>query len=246
MISRLGADLDRRVRRALPARQLRFALVGEALERFAGGRPISVLDAGCGEGFFAVAVARRHPEWTIVAVDQDPGLLEQARSHAQQARVPNVELLLADLTDDLGVEAYDAVVAIESLEEIVDDAQALQRMVDALRPGGLFVAHVPELGWRPVLRGSEPTWKHEVRHGYASAELAARLTGLGLADVEVEPTSRGLVRLAQELRDRLAGRSLLVRGPLVPLGGAAVFLERRGLTWGAGRSLIARAHRPAR
>jgi trans-aconitate methyltransferase len=240
-----GEALDRRVRRAAPARQLRFALVADAVERFAAGRSLRVLDAGCGEGLFATGLARRHRDWTIVGVDASDALLEAARLSGAAARLANVEFERADLTGDLGTSRYDAVVAIEALEEIPDDGEALRRMIEALRPGGLFVAHVPERDWRPVLRGSEPTWRHEVRHGYASTELAARLSGLGLADVEVEPTSRGLVRLAQELRDRVSGRSLIARAPMLPLGAAAVRLERRGLTWGPPRSLIARGHRAA-
>jgi SAM-dependent methyltransferase len=203
-----------------------------------------VLDAGCGEGIFAASIARRHPEWTVVGADVRDDLLEHGRREASRLRLANLELVHADLTGALGTDAYDAVVAIESLEEIADDTEALRRMVAALRPGGLFVAHVPEHGWRPVLRGSDAVWRHEVRHGYDGAELAARLAELGLGDVDVRPTSRGLVRLAQELRDRAAGRGLAVRTSLAPLHLLAVGLERRGVTWGRERSLIVRARRP--
>jgi SAM-dependent methyltransferase len=233
------------VRLLAPARRLRFELVAAGLEEYAAGRPLRVLDAGCGEGIFAVSLARRHPGWTVVGADRSDELLERGRVAAARERLANLELVHADLTGDLGSEAYDAVAAIECLEEIPQDTQALRRMIAALRPGGLFVAHLPQREWKPVLRGSEPTWKHEVRHGYDAAELSTRLAALGLRDVSVDGTSRGLVRLAQELRDRASTRSIVLRAALAPLLVGAVPLERSGVTWGSARALIVRARRPA-
>jgi len=229
-----------------PARRLRCQLVAETIEQFAAGRPIRLLDAGCGDGAFAELISRRHPSWTIVGADLDGDLLSRGRRSAARGKIANVEFVHADLTEDLGTEAYDAVAAIECLEEIPNDTQALRRMIAALRPAGLFMAHVPEHEWKPVLRGSAATWKHEVRHGYDPVELGARLTALGLERVQIDATCRGLVRLAQELRERVSSRRPALRAVVsVPLLGA-VWLERRGLTWGRGRALIVSARRPAR
>jgi SAM-dependent methyltransferase len=244
--ARLEAALEQRARLLAPARRLRCELVAERLEQFAAGGPLHILDAGCGDGAFAESIARRQPAWSVVGADLRDDLLERARRSAAMAQVANVEFVHADLTEDLGAGVYDAVAAIECLEEIPEDTEALRRMVAALRPAGLLVAHVPERDWKPVLRGSAPTWRDEVRHGYKTAELAARLAGLGLEDVRIEWTCRGLVRLAQDLRDRVtAGRPALRAAVSIPLLGA-VLLERRGLTWGRGRALIVTARRPAR
>jgi SAM-dependent methyltransferase len=230
--------------RALPpARRLRFELVAETLECFAAGRALRVLDAGCGDGAFAAAMARRQPSWFIVGVDIADELLERGR--AALAGVANVELVHADLTADLGSEVYDAVASVESLEEIPNDTEGLRRMVAALRPGGLLVAHVPERDWKPVLPGSEPTWRNEVRHGYAAGELEGRLRGLGLEEIRVEETSRGLVRAAQELRDRVPPERPALRAAVSSALSFTVPLERAGLTWGRGRALFVCAIRAA-
>lgn len=226
-------------RELAPARRLRFALALEALEAYAGGGTLRVLDAGCGDGAFAEAIARRHPGWSIVGADVADDLLVRGRTAL--AGISNVELVHADLTEDLGSAAYDAVASIESLEEIPADTEALRRMIAALRPGGLFLAHVPELHWKPVLPGSDVVWRNEVRHGYAADELAARLRELGLDDVEVESTSRSLVRAAQELRDRVPSRRPAVRSLVSSALAFTVPLERAGLSWGRGRSLFVRA-----
>jgi SAM-dependent methyltransferase len=235
-----------RARLLAPARRLRCQLVAETIEQFAAGRPLRLLDAGCGDGAFAELIARRHPAWTIVGADLGDDLLDRGRRGAARGKIANVEFVHADLREDLGTEAYDAVTAIECLEEIPEDTQALQRMITALRPAGLLVAHVPEHEWKPVLRGSATTWKHEVRHGYDPAELAARLTDLGLEGVQIDSTCRGLVRLAQELRDRVSSRRPALRAAVSFAVLGAVWLERRGLTWGPGRALIVSARRPAR
>jgi len=235
-----------RARLLAPARRLRCRLVAERIEQFAGGRPLRLLDAGCGDGAFAELIGRRHPTWTVVGADLGDELLDRGRRSAARGKIANVEFVHADLTEDLGTDVYDTVAAIECLEEIPEDTQALRRMIAALRPAGLFVAHVPEHEWKPVLRGSAATWKHEVRHGYDPVELAARLTDLGLESVQIDATCRGLVRLAQELRDRVPSRRPALRAVVSISLLGAVWLERNGLTWGPGRALLVSARRPAR
>jgi SAM-dependent methyltransferase len=155
-----------------------------------------------------------------------------------------VEVSRVDLTADLGSEAYDAVLAVECLEEIPRDDDALAAMARALRPGGLLVAHVPERDWSPVLRGSEAAWRHEVRHGYEIGELTEKLRRAGLQVTAVRPTSHAVVRVVQEARDLARNRSILVHVLILPFALLAVALERRGLRVGRGRALIVTAVRP--
>jgi 2-polyprenyl-3-methyl-5-hydroxy-6-metoxy-1,4-benzoquinol methylase len=231
------------VRNLPAARRLRFWLAIEAIERYAGGRPLTVLDAGCGEGLLAEALARRNPGWSVVAVDIDEDQLQRGQRRLASSGLENVRFEPRDLTQDLGQSEYDAVLAIECLEEIPDDNAALAHMGRTLRPGGLFVVHVPETGWRPVLPGSERTWRHEVRHGYGAGELTSMLSGIGLTVTVVRPSTRGAVRAAQELRDRIKHRGLKLQLLAYPASVAAVWLERRRLTWGEPRALFFEAVR---
>ena len=148
-----------------------------------------------------------------------------------------------DLTRPLPEPGYDAVVAMECLEEIDDDEIAVAILVDALRPDGLFLVHVPERDWRPVLPGSDRRWKDEVRHGYSSEELVALLERNGLDVLRVVPTTRGTVRLAQEIRDRIKTARLAVRALAYPPLTTALWLEHLGLTWGPARALYAEARK---
>jgi SAM-dependent methyltransferase len=223
-----------------PARRLRFQLALDTLEReldVAG----DLLDAGCGEGLFANEVAARFPRWKVIGADHDERLLATARALANG--LPNASFIRADLTEDLGRERFDAVVALECLEEIQDDEAAVTNMARALRRGGLFVGHVPERDWKPVLRDSDPIWRYEVRHGYGVDELVDVLDRAGLDVRRIEPTTHGIVRLATEIRDRIKHSSLKIRMLAYPWMLAAVRLERLGLRWGYPRGLFVEAKR---
>lgn len=193
----------------------------------------------------ALAIARRHPAWTVVAADLREEGLNHGRSEAEREGLRNVRFESIDLTRPIPDGGYDVVLALECLEEIPDDEAATAYLAAALRPDGLMLVHVPESAWKPVLRSSESTWKDEVRHGYTREELIALLERHGLDVARVIPTTRGTVRVAQEVRDRIKTARLAVRALAYPPLTAALWLERLGLTWGPARALYAEARKPA-
>jgi SAM-dependent methyltransferase len=241
----VAAALEERIVFTAPARRLRLALAVEALERHAGQRRVRVLDAGCGDGLLSLAIARRHPSWSVVGIDLRDDMLDGARQRARARSLSNVEFKCADLTAPLPVSEVDGVLALECLAEIPDDARALRMMVGALAPGGLLVIQVPDRSWRPVLPGSATTWREEIRHGYGSEELAAALRGAGLVEIDVRPTFRATTVVAQEVRDRIKDAPLAVRALAAPAMMSAVRLELRGLSWGRAQALLGVARRPS-
>jgi SAM-dependent methyltransferase len=242
--ARLAAGLEERLALMAPSRRLRLALADEIVTGFAGKRPIRLLDAGANDGLLSLAVAKRHPRWSVLGVDLRDDLIEGARRRARARGVANVRFVQADLTEPLAEDGFDAVMALECLSEIRDDERALRMMAEALVPGGIFVVQVPERDWSPVLRGSPPTWRHEVRHGYGAEDLTAALRRAGLEPIEVRPTYRSLAAAAQEVRDRIKDSSLPVRAAAFPALAAAVRLERWGITFGGAKALLATARRP--
>lgn len=240
----LRAILEERLALMAPARRLRLGLAeGEVAARLGGESRLRVLDAGCGDGLLSLAMAKRHPTWALVGMDLREDLLEGARRRAVARGLPNARFLPANLEQPLPERERDAVTAVECLSEIPDDRQALLMMRDALRPGGLLVVQVPERDWQPVLPGSPGTWREQVRQGYTAEQLQALLQEVGFTEVVVRPTYRSLAAAAQELRDRIKDRGLLVRLLAFPFLAGAVRLERAGLTWGRGNALLASGRR---
>jgi trans-aconitate methyltransferase len=239
--ARAAAALEERIALLAPSRRLRLALAEEAIAGFAGGHPIRMLDAGTGDGLLSMGLAARHPSWILVGVDLREDLLEVARRRARGRGLGNLTFRQADLTKPLPVSGFDVVMALECLGEIPDDRAALETMAGALVPGGLLVVQAPEENWKPVLKGSAPIWRDQVRQGYSAAALTRALRDAGLEGVEVAPTYRTTAALAQEVRDRIKGKRLALRAAAFPAMAAAVRLERWGLTGGRASALFATA-----
>lgn len=238
------AILEERIALMAPARRLRLKVADDALSEFAAGRPIRVLDAGCGDGLLSLALAKRHPAWAIVGVDLREDMLAGARERARGRSLGNVSFTAADLLQPLPVSDFDAVVALECLSEIPDDEAALRTMFATVKPGGMLLAQAPERDWRPVLPGSATTWREQVRQGYTREGLVAMLGRVGLASVGARGTYRSLAAAAQEVRDRIKAGPLLLRAAAFPLLATAVLLEHHGLTWGRPNAILAVGRRP--
>jgi 2-polyprenyl-3-methyl-5-hydroxy-6-metoxy-1,4-benzoquinol methylase len=196
-----------------------------------------MLDAGSEEALLCLALARRHPDWRLVAADIAEAPLRRGHRWALAEGLA-VGYVRCDLQKWLGEAVYDVVVALESLVEIPDDRAAMASMTMALRPGGLFLAHVPTADWTPVLPRAERTWRREIRHGYDAAELVAVLDELGVEVRQVSAVFRRTVALAQDIRDALRRGGSATQLAMLPLMAAAVGLERRGVTWGPARGLF--------
>jgi SAM-dependent methyltransferase len=240
----IGAALEERIALMAPSRRLRMSLAEKAIERFAAGHSVRVLDAGCGDGLIALGLAKRHPNWTVVGMDLSAELLAGARERASNRHLTNVSFLETDLTKPLPEGDFDAVIALECLSEIPDDRAAIAAITAAARPGGLLVVQVPDRDWKPILGGSSPVWRHEVRHGYTAAELDEMLAATGVEGVEISPTYRATAAAAQEMRDRIKDRRLALRVAAFPAMAAAARLEQMGITGGAANAHFALARQP--
>jgi len=236
--------VEERIALMAPSRRLRMSLAEEVIDRFAADRPIRVLDAGCADGLTTLALANRRPKWTLVGMDLRGDLLAGARERARNRGLANVTFVEADLTKPLPENDFDAVAALECLSEIPDDRAALGAITAALASGGLLVVQVPNRDWKPVLPGSSPVWREQVRHGYGSDELTEMLAAAGTEQIGVVPTYRTVAAIAQELRDRIKDKPLALRAAAYPAMVAAVRFERWGITWGTANAHLVTARKP--
>ena len=243
ILSGLRATAGRGLRHLPPARRQRWSLATAALRAYGPGAGGVFLDAGCGDGLFTARLARTDPTRRILAVDLSEAAVRAAAAEQRRLGLANVLVVRADLTRAVFRPRFDVVFALECLSEIPDDAAALRTMARALRPGGLFVGHVPLADWRPVLRGSAARWRHEVRHGYHPDDLAGRLRAAGLHVHAIRLTQRNVVTAAQELRDRWKAAHRVAQAALYPTMVAAAVLDTAGLTWGPPRGALVVARR---
>jgi len=133
-----------------------------------------VIDFGTGTGTFAIEIAKRRPDLHIVALDEQPGMLELLRAKPEVKSLSNLEAVLTDTIGRFAASA-DRVLALNVLHELGDDA--LRQMIGLLKPSGtiLFIDWDSSIE-RPVGPPKD--------HTYNTAEARTRLEGFGL---RVEP-----------------------------------------------------------
>jgi SAM-dependent methyltransferase len=98
------------------------------------------LELGCGNGSIAQALAARvAPGGNVVASDLDV-------SYLGSLKAPGLEIRRIDvLHDEIEKGSYDFVVARALLHHLTPAKNALERMVEALKPGGVLLSIEPDM-----------------------------------------------------------------------------------------------------
>jgi SAM-dependent methyltransferase len=144
-------------------------------------RGLRVLDLGCGGGHNG-ALLKKAGAREVVGVELDPGAAREARKRLDAA--------------ELGDEPFDAILASDVLEHLLDAEGVLARAVTRLRPGGAVVLSLPNISNVYVFsqlllktwprRGSGIFDRTHVRF-FAKRDMVRLLQGAGLRVLRVEP-----------------------------------------------------------
>jgi 2-polyprenyl-3-methyl-5-hydroxy-6-metoxy-1,4-benzoquinol methylase len=176
----------------LPGRERLRVLAGilepttlSLLERVGIRTGMRCLDVGCGGGDVAFELARRvAPDGTVVGIDLDEQTLELARSEAallgrHQASFQQAEVMSSDLPSE-----FDLVYARFLLTHLPDPVGALERMHDALRPGGVLIIEDIDFAghfcWPPcpAFGRYQELYTQAVKLGGADPYIGPRLPGM--------------------------------------------------------------------
>ncbi len=104
-----------------------------------------VLDFGCGNGFITFNFADLVKE--IHALDISSKVINIAKTRASERKIENVLFSQTALFDDrLNKGYYDVVLAFNILHLLNDPRQAISRIFELLKPGGVVVTSTPCLG----------------------------------------------------------------------------------------------------
>jgi ubiquinone/menaquinone biosynthesis C-methylase UbiE len=131
----------------------------------------TVADVGAGSGNITVRLARAvGPTGKVYANDIQPGMLEILQKNVARARLTNVVPVLGAIDDPkLPAESIDLAIMVDVYHEFSEPQRMLQRLREALKPGGRLVlleyrAEDPDV---PILREHKMTKaqvKLEVEH----------------------------------------------------------------------------------
>ncbi len=210
-----------------------------------GGGPQRILDMGCGTGLNE-RVLRQFGE--VTSADQSDEALRFTRSRGvQQLVCCSAEQL------PFSRDSFDVITALDVLEHITEDNQALTELMRVLKPGGLLFITVPAYGFL----WSEHDEALHHRRRYSAHELRNKLAAAGL---EVERITHFItllffpilaVRILQNLRKKSVEPKtshVILPGWLNSTLTGVLGLERfllRFLNLPVGVSLVCWARKPA-
>jgi SAM-dependent methyltransferase len=190
-----ATDWERRLAREGPFFRRLFEAIGVR----------RVLDAACGSGRHALLFG----QWglAVEAADISPGMLELARRLAGDT--PGVRCIQRGFAEPVRSGPFDAVVCLGNSLPLAGTSDAVARalacMLAALRPGGVLVAHMPNL-WK--LPDGPVTWQRCARVELPDGPVLVvkgmhRCGARGYVDVVHADPTTGALHHAQSLE--LAG-----------------------------------------
>lgn len=117
------------------------ALTGIAEKLEAGAE---IADVGCGHGVSTMIMAQAYPESRVHGFDFHEHSIEEARRHAEQHEVPNLDFHIQEAKDLPG--QYDLITLFDCLHDMGDPAGAMKTLRGALKPGGSVMIVEPMAG----------------------------------------------------------------------------------------------------
>lgn len=165
------------------------------IERLNQAQAHTVLDLGCGEGWFTGALDRCGFEAS--GVDSDAERLAVARRQYPHMRFQVMDALQG--LDSGLAQRFDAVVLVDVIDHVVRPRKLIESALDALKPGGLLVVTSPYYGYAKnvalALTGRfDKRWDPTLDDGrlkfFSRATLTAVLAEFSLHEVKFETIGR--------------------------------------------------------
>lgn len=112
----------------------------------------SILDVGCGDGFYLYLLSKIDPTFKLTGVDININALASAKENLKGKKVNLIRGDVLKLPFPKGT--FDKIIASEVLEHVSDDLSALREINRVLKKEGVFVLSVPYKNypffWDPI------------------------------------------------------------------------------------------------
>jgi SAM-dependent methyltransferase len=123
----------------------KYDILTKWVDRAGGGKPLNVLNAGCGSGELSFLLgAKGH---TVEGIDPGVEYIDLATAQAKQYGLSTTLTFHVDEVEKFAAKhpdkRYDLVVATDVIEHIKDDVTAVRSMLQLLKPGGDLLLTIP-------------------------------------------------------------------------------------------------------
>jgi trans-aconitate 2-methyltransferase len=123
--------------------------------------PKAIIDLGCGPGNSTQALRQRWPNAQITGLDSSSAMIERARQSSGK-----VEWRVADIQTWSEPDRFDLIFANASLQWIADHETLTQRLINMVKPGGVFAFQMPALYNQPASQAANELTKSPSWHPY--------------------------------------------------------------------------------
>ncbi|MCT7304398.1 class I SAM-dependent methyltransferase [Enterobacter hormaechei] len=113
---------------------------------------MAVVDLGCGYGYFTTAIARQAAPGTVIGLDLDPAMLEQAQVACKELANCAWQLGDAMALSHLIPDPVDYVLIANTFHGVPDKTALAREVAAALKPDGRFAI----VNWHPIPREQTP------------------------------------------------------------------------------------------
>ncbi|MDH5511134.1 MAG: class I SAM-dependent methyltransferase [Nitrospinota bacterium] len=143
----------------------------------------TILDAGCGSGFYAIKLAHKVEQGKVIGVDSSPEMLAAFKRRANKAIVAELtEAREGDITAlPMDADSVDRAFCAMVWHHIPDSLSAAREMHRVLKPGGVVV--VADFHVAGPAKGTPGHTIHPSGKAFTQVEMRAILEGAGFTNV---------------------------------------------------------------
>lgn len=149
------------------------------------GKRAAILDAGAGFGQYTYFLTHLAPDWEITAVDINEEQVDDCNMFFMKiGKSGQVHFEVSDLTKFKQHEKFNLALSVDVMEHIEDDVSVFKNILEALKPGGIFLLSTPsDKGGSDVHHDHDESFIDEhVRDGYSIEEIENKLKSTGFSE----------------------------------------------------------------
>lgn len=113
---------------------------GELIEKLNLQGNERILDVGCGDGRVTAEIASRVKNGSVLGIDSSADMIGLARLSYAPATCPNLSFKVLDFRDLDFHSEFNVIFSNAALHWVKDQLAVLRRIMECLKPGGLFLA----------------------------------------------------------------------------------------------------------